>query len=419
MNTELKTSEDSNDSFSPEEMRYNNLYKEGMYHSETMSKEKTKRISALSIIAIALSISMIAICSFTIWRVIHVEKIMKGMQQEVSELSDEQQFDEARDVAKREKYRASDLWDFLKRLFAGNLEESIVDRKEADYLLKNGLTIGRSSSDFLELTYEEAQEELNNRGFKNVISSYIISNSNKYKRIAEDKVIGIRISDRDKFKADDKFLPDSPIEILYLKKSLSWPTDSSDSTLADPNIVGIIIGRSSTDFAARTYEAAETELISKGFTNVTSSSIVDNSSKYKGKPAGTVIKVKIDGKEKFSAEDKFSPDTRIEILFLKRDSETIDSSQTTLDAQDRPITIGKSSKELKRLQIEDVKQYLIDRGFDENQMLISSIESQSYRYKKTEDGAVISISIDGKAKFKETDKFAQSSTIEINYYKKR
>ena len=49
MNDELKKTEDSRANLFQEETQFDSMRREGMYHLETMSKERTKRIKALSI----------------------------------------------------------------------------------------------------------------------------------------------------------------------------------------------------------------------------------------------------------------------------------------------------------------------------------------------------------------------------------
>lgn len=376
---------------------------------ERKSSEKTHRIRALSIIAISLSIMALIVCGSMIWKDVTSRVSMTTMQESSNELANNQQYEEARDIASREKFKASNIPDYIKNWLAGLFEKSVVDRKEKDNLLKNGITIGRSSKDFLGLDYQDAYEELDNKGFKHIDQSYIISNSSKYKKVNEGTVIGIRINETDQFKAEDKFLPDSIIEILYLKKETA--TDDG-MAVSDAQVKEIIIGRSADDFKQLPYQKAQEQLDKKGFTNIESSYIIDNSNKYKDYNEGEVIRVEVNGEKRFKADDSFPSNAKIVILYLKRDSIPVAETESS----DLGITIGRSSKDFKSLTYDEAKDYLIQRGFDENNITVSPFYSKSIRYRKTPVGMTIKIRINGTESFKQMDKFPSDSEIEIYSY---
>ena len=195
-------------------------------HKEKTSSDRTKRVGHLAHITIALCVITIVVCVYSVWQVTLSARTQKQMVQTVEQMIQEQEFDSARDTATRAKYEATDAGDFILKWFSGGTEKRIADREEQKFFELNSITIRISSKDFKKMDFTNAKEELIKSGFdeNNFKLIEIPSNARKYKKVENGTVLNVIITDptgekkTDDFKATDKFLPGSYIEIQYLKK---------------------------------------------------------------------------------------------------------------------------------------------------------------------------------------------------------
>ncbi len=96
----------------------------------------------------------------------------------------------------------------------------------------------------------------------------------------------------------------------------------------------------------------------------------------------------------------------------KREEKRIDRKEDE-NLQEFGITIGRSVKDFINLDYKNVREELIQRGFNKDRIKVTQFPSTDKKYKNTKDGTVIDLYINANNKFTETDKFLPDSLIDI------
>ena len=289
----------------------------GIQPEEYAHDRKTRRKAHLSIIGIAiiaLSVAFIFGCCVFVWYTIRQDKQHKEMTQTTDTHIASGEYDDARHEADRAKYTGNGITTYIKKFFATKTEHSIIDDEEKEDLSRNGITVGRSSKDFINMPFDKAFSELVARGFlaENIEVTPTVDNSKKYKDVADGTIIDIRIGDKKKFDSKQRFHKDSVIEIYYLKHDQIIA--ESPMPTEDPKNM-ITIGIKSSDFSGLTYEEAITKLIDRGFLkeNIRVPPLSDYHRIFSKPSEGSIIGIRIGETEKFDAKERFPIDSIIEI----------------------------------------------------------------------------------------------------------
>ena len=184
-------------------------------HSVAKSKFETVKVG---IVAFIVALVFIAFITVIILTVVRPSVLQENSISKVETLISQGRFDDARDEVKKLDMKASGPLQMIQFKLEINRELNRIERKEKEWMLEKGITVGRSSKSFLSLNYSEAQNELKKVGFnkKNIKPIPIVDSSWKYRKTELGTVIDISINGDKSFSAKDKFAIDSVIEIYYL-----------------------------------------------------------------------------------------------------------------------------------------------------------------------------------------------------------
>lgn len=187
-------------------------------HKEVLSSERTKRTQARANAFITGSIIILAVVlvviGFFIYKDIHTRKVQIAYEQTVEDYLDSGEYNRAIKEAKTEKYRAGNIKDFFRAWAAQGLEIKQIKETRKNDLLTYGITIGRSAKDFKGRPYDQVEEELRSKEFTQIKVTAMPKNDKK----ELNTVVEILIDGKKNFKATDRYLPNTPIEIRYRTK---------------------------------------------------------------------------------------------------------------------------------------------------------------------------------------------------------
>ena len=195
------------------------LRHEDMQHEEKMSQHAVSRSKFGAMKYGFLTVTVIVICVFIFYMVNRSTWMQDKNATAVDKYISQAQFDDARDEASKLDSRGT-ITDRIENFIEGRREQKRIDRKEEEWILENGITIGRASKSFAGQNYEDMRKELIEKGFnKDKIKLTALNDiPRKYKNSEFGTVTSISISGDEKFNEKDKFDPDSIIELYYVGK---------------------------------------------------------------------------------------------------------------------------------------------------------------------------------------------------------
>lgn len=184
---------------------------------------------------------------------------------------------------------------------------------------------------------------------------------------------------------------------------------------------GIIIGRDSKDFEGQSPEKIIQDLIKRGFDDeaIRVTSYVVSPKEYKSIKEGDIIEVRINGETKFSQDKKFFPNSSIDIITKEIAVDSSTELEVALD--ENAIIVNKKAGDYKGLTLSEVKQQLLELGFNEDNISEEPGKTRNpvviIKNIKNPDPIILKINIDGKDDFKADARFSPDAKIVLTYYK--
>ena len=263
----------------------------------------------------------------------------------------------------------------------------------------------KDSSDYVDMYYEDAVNELEELGFTNVTTNNKEDLTNTF--LYEDGAVEtVRIDGHMSFRKHDTFSKDAKVIVVY--HTLIPEPEPSEEPIPDPatdNIIQLLI--SASEFKKMSYEEAYEYLTQVGFTNIETPVALKDLKN--GKNDGIVASVSIAGDSTFKKNAQFNSNSVIRI--------TYHSLSNVPDDTDGMVKVPLSASECKKYSATEVCQKLEDAGFTGVPTFEYSIIP--FYDLLTKDNQVKEVSLSGNTKFKKGDYFEEDAKIVITLHRKK
>lgn len=227
--------------------------------------------------------------------------------------------------------------------------------------------IGSNSSSFIGRNYGDVVKELQNNGFKNVISRSVKSGWAK-----SNTVVGVSVDNNQDFNASTYFQPDARIVVIY----------SSDNRIEVTDYLN--------NWNSKNYSSVVKELKKAGLTYVNAAS-VETTEKNKN---GKISSITIDTKKYENGE-----------CYLMKDS------VVRLKYYELWIQIGKKAADYKNAEYQEIVKELETKGF--TNITLKRANNIGWFFIHPKEGTIKSISINGNDEFEDYDTYKYDTNIVI------